>query len=130
MMDLVLNLGWLALAMAMCWLWVRYGRPEGRRLSAQCICLVLVLLMMFVAITTYDDMAMAQSPAEARCFLRDDRFSVHAHASLHPALAPVPTFAAGIPFHTIRFVEPGRPLIAAGRVPALSSIQNRPPPVA
>jgi hypothetical protein len=85
---------------------------------------------MFAVITIYDDMAMAQNPAETRCFQREDDLGAHAHASFHPVVASTPTLAAELPFNTIRFAVPGSFLVATVKVPALSSIQNRPPPAA
>ena len=89
-MELALNLGWMAMATAMCWLWVHHARREGRGRLAQIVSLGLVLAMMFVVITMYDDMAMAQNPAEIRCFQREDDLSAHAHvhAPFHPAVLP------------------------------------------
>jgi glucan phosphoethanolaminetransferase (alkaline phosphatase superfamily) len=127
-MELALNLVWTALAAAMCWLWGRYARREGHKRWAQFVSLALVLFMMFVVITMYDDMAMAQNPAETRCFQREDDLGAHAHAPLHPAVASIPTPAAGFPFNTFRFAVPGSLLVPNVKVPALSSIQNRPPP--
>jgi hypothetical protein len=128
-MELVLNLGWTALATAMCWLWVHHARREGRGLSAQVVSLALVLFIMFAVITMYDDMAMAQNPAETPCFQREDDLGAHTHALLHP-VPSTPTFAAELPFNTIHFAVPGRLLVPNVKVPALSSIQNRPPPAA
>jgi hypothetical protein len=129
-MELVLNLGWTAMAIAMCWLWVHHARREGRGRWAQFISLALVLVMMFVVITIYDDMAMAQNPAETRCFQREDDLGGHALAPLHPVVASTPALAAELPFSTIRFAVPGSVLVPTVKVPALSSIQNRPPPTA
>ena len=129
-MELVLNLGWMALATAMCWLWVRHARREGRGRSVQFVSLTLVLVIMFAVITMYDDMAMAQNPAETRCFQREDDLGAHVHASLHPAVASTPTLAAELHFYAIRITVPGSILVPSVKVPVLSSIQNRPPPVA
>jgi hypothetical protein len=128
-MEMALNLGWMALATAMCWLWVHHARRDGWGRSMQFISLVLVLGFMFVVITMYDDMAMAQYPAESRCFQREDDLGVHAHAIFHPVVASTPSLAAEHPFNTFRFV-PGSLFVGIVRVPVLSSIQNRPPPVA
>ena len=84
-MELVLNLGWVVLATLMCWLWVHHHAPRkgsGRRV--QFIALALVLAMMFTVISLYDDMAMAQNPAEASCFQREDFSGARAHAMQHP----------------------------------------------
>jgi hypothetical protein len=120
-MELVLNLGWVVLATLMCWLWVHHHAPRkgsGRRV--QFIALALVLAMMFTVISLYDDMAMAQNPAEASCFQRED-FS-------------------GANFTQPLFSEPSVEVFYLGvlgdhpapalRSPALGSIQNRPPPAA
>jgi hypothetical protein len=78
----------------------------------------------------YDDMAMAQNPAEIRCFQREDDLGAHAHAPLHPAVASTPTLAAELPFNTSSFIVPGSLLVPTVKVPIFSSIQNRPPPAA
>ena len=129
-MELVLNLEWMAMAIAMCWLWVRHARREGSGRLAQFVSLGLVLFIMFAVITMYDDMAMAQNPAEIRCFQREDDLGAHAHAQFHPVVASIPTLVAEIPFNMISFFVPGSLLVPNVKVPALSSIQNRPPPAA
>jgi glucan phosphoethanolaminetransferase (alkaline phosphatase superfamily) len=129
-MELVLNLGWMALATAMCWLWVRHSRREGPGRRVQFIALALVLGAMFVVITMYDDMAMAQNPAETRSFQREDDSGAHAHAPLYPVVASIPTLASELHFNTFRFTVPGSLLVPTVEVPVRSSIQNRPPPTA
>ena len=124
----VLNLEWMVLATLMCWLWMRHARREGPGRQVQCIALTLVLANMFVVISMYDDMAMARNPAETRCIQREDDLGAHAHAPLHPVVASIPTLAAEIPFNTFRFVVLGSLLVPSVKVPALSSIHNRPPP--
>jgi hypothetical protein len=129
-MELVLNLGWTALAIAMCWLWVRHASRKGHGRSAQFVSMMLVLVTMFAVITMYDDMAMAQNPAETRCFQREDDLGAHAHAPLHTVAASTPSPATELPINTFRFAVPGSLLIPTVKVPVLSSIQNRPPPAA
>jgi hypothetical protein len=129
-MELALNLGWMAMATAMCWLWVRHARREGWGRWAQFVSLTLVLAIMFAVITVYDDMAMAQNPAETRSFQREDNLGAHEHAQLHPVVASTPTLAAELPFNMFRFAVPGSLLVLAVKAPALSSIRNRPPPEA
>jgi hypothetical protein len=126
----VLNLEWVVLATAMCWLWVRHARREGPGRQMQFIALALVLANMFVVISMYDDMAMAQNPAETRFLRREDDLGAHAHAPLHPAVASTLTLAAEIHFNTFRYAVPGSLLVPTVKVPVLSSIQNRPPPAA
>jgi hypothetical protein len=126
----VLNLEWVVLAAVMCWLWARHARREGPRRQVQCIALALVLANMFVVISMYDDMAMAQNPAETRWIQREDDLGAHAHAPLYPFVASTPTLAPEIPFNTFRIAVLGSLLVPSVKVPALSSIQNRPPPAA
>jgi hypothetical protein len=130
LMELALNLGWTALAIVMCWLWVYHARRTGWGRSTQFVSLALVLIMMFVVITMYDDMAMAQNPAETRCFQREDDLGAHAHVPLHPAVALIPALTAELHFNALCFAVPGSLLVPTVEVPALSSIQNRPPPAA
>jgi hypothetical protein len=127
-MELALNLEWIAMATAMCWLWVRNERREGPARRVQFIALALVLVTMFVVITNYDDMAMAQNPAETRCFQREDDLGAHAHAFLHPVASLIPIFSAKPSLDSSHFVVLGILLAPALKVPATNSIHNRPPP--
>jgi len=129
-MELTLNLGWMAMATAMCWLWVHHARRDGPGRQVQFFALALVLANMFVVITMYDDMAMAQNPAETRSFQHEDDLGVHAHIAFHPVVASTPALAAELPFDTFHFAVLGRLLPLTVKVPVLSSIQNRPPPAA
>ena len=130
LMVWVLNLGWVGLATLMCWLWVRHARREGPGLQVQFIALALVLGMMFVVISIYDDMAMAQNPAETRCFQRKDDLGAHAHAFLHPVASLIPIFSAKPSFDSSHSAVLGNLVAPALKVPATNSIQNRPPPAA
>jgi len=130
-MELVLNLGWVVLVTLMCWLWLRHpARCEGRGRWAQLASLALVLVMMFVVITMYDDMAMAQNPAETISFQREDLSGARAHTMLHPVanftqpLVSEPSFQACHPGVVGNHPAP------ALQSPAPGSIQNRPPPAA
>jgi len=126
--EMVLNLGWMAMAIAMCWLWVHHARREGQGRPAQFVSLALVLVMMFVVITMYDDMAMAQNPAETRCFQREDDLGAHAHAPLHPAVALAPTLAAELRFDTFAMLWWPRPCPDCGA--SLPLLHSEPPPPA
>jgi hypothetical protein len=129
-MAWILNLEWVVLATLMFWLWVRHARRKGPRRPVQFVALALVLATMFTVITMYDDMAMAQNPAETRCFQREDDLGVHAHVPLHPVVASAPAPAAELCFNTFRFAVPDSLNVPAAKLLALSSIQNRPPPAA
>jgi hypothetical protein len=128
-MELGLNLGWVVLATVMCWLWLRHARREGPGRPVQFIGLALVLITMFVVITMYDDMAMAQNPAETRCLQqREDELGTHAHAQLHPAVASLPLFSANHSFESTRSAVLGGLLVPAFEILAEDPVQNRPPP--
>ena len=129
-MELILNLGWVVLATAMCWLWVRHARREGLGRQAQFIALALVLSTMFVVISLYDDMAMAQYPAETSCFQREDFSGARAHAMLHPVANFTQPLVSELSFEVIYLGAVGDHPAPALRSPALGSIQNRPPPAA
>ena len=129
-MELTLNLGWMAMATAMCWLWVRHARREGLGRQAQFIALALVLSTMFVVISLYDDMAMAQYPAETSCFQREDFSGARAHAMLHPVANFTQPLVSELSFEVIYLGAVGDHPAPALRPPALGSIQNRPPPAA
>jgi hypothetical protein len=129
-MELALNLGWVVLATLMCWLWVRHARREGPGRQVQFIALALVLSIMFVVISLYDDMAMAQNPAETSCFQREDFSGARAHAMLHPVANFTQPLASEPSFEVIYLGVVGDHPAPALRSPALGSIQNRPPPAA
>jgi hypothetical protein len=130
LMELALNLEWTAVAVAMCWLWARHARREGPGRRVQGIALALVLATMFVVITMYDDMAMAQNPAEIRCFQREDDLGAHVHAQLHPAVGLIPLFSANPSFDSTHSAVLGSLVTPAFEVPAKNPVQNRPPPFA
>jgi hypothetical protein len=129
-MELTLNLGWTAMTLAMGWLWAHHARREGQGRWRQFVSFALILVIMFGVITVYDDMAMAQNPAETRCFQREDDLGAHEHAQLHPVIASIPTPAAELPCNAFFSAMPGKFLVPTVKLHALSSIQNRPPPAA
>jgi hypothetical protein len=129
-MELALNLEWTAMATAMCWLWVHHARREGPGRRVQFIALALILVTMFAVITMYDDMAMAQNPAETRCFQREDDLGAHAHAFLHPVASLIPIFSAKPSFDSSHSAVLCNLLAPALKVPATNSILSRPPPAA
>ena len=129
-MELVLNLEWMVLAAAMCWLWTRHPRREGPGRPAQAVSLALVLFTMFTVITMYDDMAMARNAAEVRSFQREDNVSAHEHARIHPIAASMPAFAVEPPRCTFGFAISGGYVAPAVNDSVFAPVQNRPPPVA
>lgn len=129
-MELVLNLGWVVLAIVMCWLWTRHPALRERTpRGTQLVALTLVLATMFVVITLYDDMAMAQSAAETSGVQREDASSgTNAQAAHHqPATFTQPQslkLSFGACHVGVLTDHAFQPVF----LPALMSIQNRPPP--
>jgi hypothetical protein len=134
-MELFLNLAWVVLAALMFCLWLRFSPltgPQGRIVDRrmQFVALAVLIAILFPVISVTDDLQAIQNPAETDSCQRRDHVVSSAH-SIFPAVAalPVPAFAE-LSFGILRFVAPGRlpaPLID---LPALASIQNRPPPAA
>jgi hypothetical protein len=129
-MEAALNLEWMVLAALMCWLWVRHAPREGPGRQVQIIALALVLAIMFTVITMYDDIAMAQNPAEAVCFQRKAQDTADAHHGLHPVAATMLPHSSESSSDSSYLAVLGNPFALAVKVPALNSIRNRPPPAA
>jgi hypothetical protein len=128
-MELTLNFVWALLATLMFWLWMRHALGEGTR-RAQLVALAVVILILFPVISVTDDLVAAQNPAELDCCARRYH-AVSCFHSIFPAAAtlPPPVFAE-LSFGLLRFSASGNRPAPLVKIPALSSIQNRPPPVA
>jgi hypothetical protein len=125
-MEVILNIAWALLAAAMVVLWLRYA-PRGCDRRLQVVSLAMLLAILLPAISMTDDLVRAQNPAEIDCCLRRDH--EHAHP-IFPVLAalPVPAFTR-TSLRILCLLTPGVPRNPAIDSPALSSIQNRPPPL-
>lgn len=129
-MELTLNLGWALLAALMLWAWTQMAPRTTADRRLQLIALGLVILILLPAISMTDDLVAAQNPAEVDCCARRDHDSAGSH-SIVPAIAalPAPTFD-GLPIGFVRIAAPSHLSAPFVEVPALASIQNRPPPAA
>ncbi len=128
-MELVLNVAWVVLAAVMCWLWTRHPASHGRTpRRTQIVALSLVLATMFIVITLYDDMAMAQNAAETSGVQREDASSgTNAQTQQQFALF-TQTPCLDPHFEICHVGVPTDHVFPALRLPALGIIQNRPPP--
>jgi hypothetical protein len=129
-MELTLNLGWILLAGCMFCLWLQYAPRSASDRRMQFVALAVLILVLLPAISMTDDLLAAQNPAEAVTSVRRD----HDDSKLHPivpiaAAPPVPILSAGMLCAAIAGLacEMVAQLVKS---PALSSIQNRPPPLA
>lgn len=128
-MEIILNLAWALLATHMVAVWLRCAPPTGSERRMQLVSLAVLLAILLPAISMTDDLVAAQNPAEIDCCLRRNHEYMRPH-SIFPVLAalPVPAFPHG----SLRFlgpIAPTAPIDPAVNSAALSSIQNRPPPL-
>ena len=134
-MELLLNLAWLLLAAVMIALWLRPGAGEGagrgvgRRM--QFVSLLMVILILLPAISMTDDLRAAQNPAEVDSSLRRDHDYAYNPHSIIPAVAALllPSLR-GLSLQPLTLFTVDTLATPAYHSPALSAIQNRPPPVA
>jgi hypothetical protein len=129
-MELAFNLTWLGLAMFLVWLWLRFVPAVAGDRRAQIVALILVIVILLPAISVTDDLLASQMPAEVDTCLRRDNDWLTVHA-----VSPV-AIALTLPVFAELFAEK-RQLRAPSELPApayfppaLSSIDNRPPPTA
>jgi hypothetical protein len=128
-MELILNFVWALLATLMIWLWMRHAPCEGAR-RTQLVALAVVILILLPVISVTDDLQALQNPVELNCCARRQHAASGSH-SIFPATAtlPPPVFAE-LSFGFLRFAARGNRPAPLVELPALASIQNRPPPAA
>lgn len=129
-MEICLNFAWVLVAIWMVALWLRYGPRTGENRRMQLVALAVLVLILLPVISVTDDLMALQNAAEADCCLRRDQLVASPHF-IFPAPAALPqSFAAELVLYSRRIAAPSR--IPAPQVyqPALTSIQNRPPPSA
>jgi hypothetical protein len=129
-MELTLNLGWALLAAWMMCAWLRATPRAARDRRAQFVALAVAILILLPTISMTDDLIAAQNPAEPDCCMRRDH-SDCPHHPITPATAaiPLPGFS-GLSFGFVQFGASSRQPEPHPEIPALTSIQNRPPPTA
>jgi len=127
-MELTLNLGWVLLAAWMVCAWLRVTPRAARARRAQFVALAVVILILLPAISVTDDLIAAQNPAEPDCCMRRDHGDCHMRP-ITPTIAgfPPPGFS-GLSFGFVQAGLPSGHSVPNLKVPALTSIQNRPPP--
>jgi hypothetical protein len=130
-MELILNITWALLATLMFWLWIRHAPRECLSRQMQFIALAVVILILLPIISVTDDLQMAQNPAEADTYYlctRRDHAAVSPHSIFPTAVMLPPPVFAELSFGFLRFAAPGNSPAPLVKIPALASIQNRPPP--
>jgi hypothetical protein len=129
-MELTLNIGWVLVAIWMVCTWLRTASRGTNHRRAQAVTLAVAILILLPAISMTDDLIAAQNPAEVVSSMRRDVDGTlpHSIASSSAAL-PQPTFEAP-PIAVVGMAAPSRLSAPIVDHPALTTVQNRPPPSA
>ena|ERR1700686_4674216 len=129
-MEIVLNLIWVLLAVAIVRLWISYARQKGASPRTQLAALAILIAILFPVISVTDDLLTIQNPAELECCARRNH-AVSCPHSIFRAVAALPPPAFATPsFGFLRFVALSSSPVSTVDNPALAPIQNRPPPAA
>ncbi len=129
-MEFILNLVWATLAVLCAGLWMRHARRGGVSPRIQAVALLVLLVILFPVISVTDDLQTLQNPAELDCCARRHHASSCQH-SISSAVATLPPpEIAELPFGLMQIALADGLRARAVEIPALASIQNRPPPVA
>jgi len=129
-MELVLNLAWMVLTALMFWLWMHRRVRTSVSRPIQIVALATTILILLPAISVTDDLMAAQNPAETERCQRKDHVCADMHNTLHPVADLFPPFSTHLRFDSSYFAVLGNLLAPTAKVPAMESIQNRPPPAA
>jgi hypothetical protein len=129
-MELTLNLVWVVLVTLMLWLWMHHAPREGASRRTQIVALAVIVLILFPVVSVTDDLMAVQNPAETESCQRRSQMCSDG-CSTHSAVAvlALPAFVEPPPgsICIAMLSDLPVPLVA---VPAVVSIQNRPPPAA
>jgi len=132
-MELTLNLVWALLAILLVKLWMQHTMPSSAHVQTQIVALLMVIVILFPVISVTDDLQIAQNPAEADSYYlctRRDHDAVSPH-SIFPAPAMLPPLVfAETSLGFFHIASLGTHSSLRIEIPALASIQNRPPPAA
>jgi hypothetical protein len=129
-MELILNLVWTMLAAVCAGFWMRHARRKSISPRAQAVALLVLVVILLPVISVTDDLQTLQNPAEIDCCARRHHAASSPH-SIFPAVAmPPPPMMAKLSFGFLRIAAPDNIPAPTIKIPALESIQNRPPPAA
>ena len=129
-MELILNLAWVMLAVVCAGLWVHHARHNGVSPRVQAIALLMLVVILLPVISVTDDLQALQNPAELDCCARRHHAASSPHTIFHAIAALPPVMIAEPSFSFLCKIVPGGSPPPTVKNPALTSIQNRPPPVA
>jgi hypothetical protein len=129
-MELFLNAVWVVMAIEAVSFWLRFeGRERTKKLSPF-VALIMLLVIFFPVISVSDDLWSLHNPAEADTCQCRDQAGACPH-SIFPVVAALPEATpAERTFGFRRFVLPFCLRQPTLEKPALTQVQNRPPPTA
>lgn len=129
-MEIFLNFSWAILAVTLVVLWLRIGCRLDQSRRSQIVAIAVLIAILFPVISVSDDLIAAPNPAETdNCQRWDHLVPGSTHLLQLAAVAP-PSIRTEIPFGVVQYILPGKPALRIVARPALTSIANRPPPVA
>lgn len=129
-MEILLNLAWAALAVAMVCAWLHLEDGSDRR--RQSIAILVLIAILLPAISISDDLLAMQNATETDTCQRRDQLNlagVHPLAPLAPAVLPAP-LVQGVEVVNLGYASPPIPFLQYFNSSGLPAIQNRPPPAA
>jgi hypothetical protein len=129
-MELTLNLVWALLAVVLFRVWLRSEPACAARTRLQIVALLMLIVILFPVISVTDDLGAALNPAELDCCARRHHAVSCPHSIFPDAVTLTPPVFAMLSLDFLRFAAPGNHPAPLVKIPALASIQNRPPPVA
>jgi hypothetical protein len=130
-MELTLNLVWAMLALLFMGIWLRHASRNGTSTRMQAVALLMFIVILLPVISVTDDLQVLQNPAETTDSCARRNHAALCPHSIFPAVAtlPPPVFAE-LSFGFLRFTAPSHLPVPLVKIPAMASIQNRPPPAA
>jgi hypothetical protein len=129
-MESALNLAWALLAVVLIKLWLRHGFGRGASLRTQVAALVMLIVILLPVISVTDDLQALQNPAELDCCARRHHAASCPHSVLFATATLPPPVLADLSFGFLTLAAPSPAPAPLVKIPALASIQNRPPPAA
>lgn len=129
-MEFFLNLVWMLSAMLFVGLWLRLARRHGATPRVQAVALLMLIVILLPVISVTDDLQALQNPAEIDCCARRHHAVFCPHSIVPAVAATLPPAIAAPSDGFAHFAVIGHPPLPLVKIPALASIQNRPPPAA
>lgn len=129
-MEIFLNLSWAALTIVMVCAWLRIEDGTDRR--RRIVALAVLVAILLPAISISDDLMAMQNATETDVCVRRQQLAPN---GTHPEISHVaatfpPSKYQGIIVANLGFATPPAVFVPHFDLPALTAIQNRPPPAA